>query len=106
MTKKFIVITLLFKFLLSANFAYSQNNAEYPTMRNILYRGYINCGLDITNSAFASSPDGGKTWQGFDVDICQALSIAVFGFTNRIRIIPVQIVRLIIFRIVYCFVNV
>ena len=100
---KFLIgIKALLFFLLISESAYSQNVmgypmattvvenvSEYPTVRAIKHRGYINCGVDISSSAFIASQDSGKTWSGFDADICQALSIGFLGIANRFKVIPV-----------------
>ncbi|MGD9637725.1 MAG: transporter substrate-binding domain-containing protein [Alphaproteobacteria bacterium] len=82
-------ISLLLFFLLAAMPAYAQSVSEYSTMNGIRYRGYINCGTDLTTNAFAETLDNGASWTGFDADICKALSLAVFGFPDRFRMVSV-----------------
>lgn len=48
-----------------------------PTIRAIRQRGFLNCGINSRNG-FANFDAPSKKWSGFDVDLCRAISAAIF----------------------------
>lgn len=49
-------------------------------------RGYLICGVSEPRIGFADIDDQGD-WQGFDVDMCKAISAAIFGDSNKVEFI-------------------
>ena len=56
------------------------------TLRTIRGRGAVKCGISQA-AGFATPNDAGQ-WQGFDVDFCKALAVAVFGDTSKVEFVP------------------
>ncbi len=77
-TIKFLIIILCF-----LSFSVSYGN----TLGTVKKRGYIACGVNTGLPGFSSSDSKGK-WKGLDVDICRAVSAAVFGKPNQLKFIP------------------
>ena len=47
-------------------------------------RGYLRCGISEPFIGFASIDDEGN-WNGFDVDLCRAISAAIFSDPNKVE---------------------
>jgi general L-amino acid transport system substrate-binding protein len=58
-----------------------------PTLDKVKSAGIISCGVPTGIAGFAS-PDSQGHWAGFDVDICKALSAAIFGAVDKVRYVP------------------
>ena len=56
------------------------------TLRTIRSRGAVKCG--ISQAAGFATPNDAGHWQGFDVDFCKALAVAVFGDTSKVEFVP------------------
>ena len=57
---------------------------QSPTVQAIKERGFLNCGIS-TRKGFAEFDRTTKVWSGFDVDLCRALSAALFdGVDTRV----------------------
>lgn len=57
------------------------------TLDEIKSRGVVNCGVTTGLSGFSSINSQGQ-WVGFDVDICRAIAVAVFGDKEKVKFIP------------------
>ena len=57
------------------------------TLQDVKDRGYLLCGVSENFIGFASPNDKGE-WEGFDVDFCRAVAVAVFGDLNKVKFIP------------------
>ena len=59
------------------------------TFDRVIKRGYIICGTNDEFPGFSEevydNEDGTVVWKGFDVDICRAVAVAVFGDTDAIQ---------------------
>ena len=55
-----------------------------PTLDAVKKKGFVQCGLTDGVSGF-SSVDSKGTWSGMDVDICRAVSAAVFGDSQKFK---------------------
>jgi general L-amino acid transport system substrate-binding protein len=55
-----------------------------PRLMRIRQRGALVCGIAPGVSGFAQVDEQGRHW-GFDVDICRALSAAIFGTPDKVR---------------------
>ena len=57
------------------------------TLDKVKQAGQIKCGVPTGIAGFAS-PDSQGRWAGFDVDICRALSAAIFGAADKVDYVP------------------
>lgn len=78
---KTLNITLLI--LIFINFSQIKAN----TLDEVKNRGYLNCGVAENFIGFASPNDSGE-WIGFDVDLCRAVAVAIFGDSKKVKFIP------------------
>ena len=58
--------------------------ANASTLDDVKNRGYLICGVSEDILGFASPNDKG-IWIGFNVDLCRAVSAAVFGDSNKVE---------------------
>ena len=61
---------------------------EDAGLRYIQTRGMVRCGTDLQTKAFAYKDEDGF-WHGFDVDICKAISYAVFNRADRFQMVNI-----------------
>ena len=52
------------------------------TLRAVRARGTVRCG--ITQGTGFATPDDAGRWQGFDVDFCRALAVALFDDPDKV----------------------
>ena len=50
-------------------------------------RGQLVCGINTGVAGFAQQDDKGK-WMGLDVDVCRAVSAAIFGDSEKVKYVP------------------
>ena len=81
--KKIKICSLIFL----AQFFCIFNEVNANTLDEIKERGFINCGVSEEFIGFAAPNDSGN-WSGFDVDLCKALSVAIFNDANKVNFIP------------------
>lgn len=60
-----------------------------PTLDQIRARGTLVCGIHTGVAGFAL-PDSRGTWQGFDVDLCRGLAVAIFNDVTKVRFVPMS----------------
>ena len=60
-----------------------------PTIDAIRARGVLNCGINTGVAGFAL-PDSRGVWQGFDIDLCRGLAVAIFNDISKVRFIPLS----------------
>jgi general L-amino acid transport system substrate-binding protein len=58
-----------------------------PTLDKVKQAGTISCGVPTGIAGFGA-PDSQGHWSGFDVDICRALSAAIFGVADKVKYVP------------------
>ena len=58
-----------------------------PTLDKIKQAGQFNCGVQTGLAGFAQ-PDNAGVYSGFNVDICKALSAAIFGDPGKVKYVP------------------
>jgi general L-amino acid transport system substrate-binding protein len=58
-----------------------------PTLDKVKQNGQISCGVPTGIAGFAA-PDSQGRWAGFDVDVCRALSAAIFGVADKVKYVP------------------
>ena len=92
--KVFIALIWTFWLFASGSVADGQNvSPEYiptysSTYDRVIKRGYVICGTNDEFPGFSQehwSNEDGKVWKGFDVDICRAVAIAMFGSAENIE---------------------
>jgi general L-amino acid transport system substrate-binding protein len=66
--------------------------AQQSTLDVVRSRGHVQCGVNTGLAGF-SAPDAKGVWRGIDVDVCRAVSAAVFGDPNRVRYTPLTAVQ-------------
>lgn len=57
------------------------------TLDAIRARGTLVCGVNTGLAGFAA-PNSQGVWQGFDVDYCRAVALALWNDANRVRYVP------------------
>jgi general L-amino acid transport system substrate-binding protein len=66
------------------------NGAEAgPVLDAVKSRGQLLCGVSAGGPGFMQSDQQGK-WKGFSVDICRAVSAAIFGDASKVKYIPLE----------------
>jgi general L-amino acid transport system substrate-binding protein len=58
-----------------------------PTLDKVKQAGQISCGVNTGQAGFAA-PDSQGRWAGFNIDICKALSAAIFGAVDKVKYVP------------------
>ena len=74
--------------LLALLFAGGQS-AQAQTLKAVMERGTLNCGVGQGLLGF-SSMDDKNVWSGFDVDICRAVAAAIFGDPAKVTFTPLD----------------
>lgn len=57
------------------------------TLEQVKARGSLSCGTNTGLAGFALPDDKGN-WTGIDVDVCRAISAAIFNDPNKIKFVP------------------
>ena len=63
--------------------------AVSPTLQQIKSKGFVQCGVSQGLPGF-SMPDEQGNWSGLDVDMCRALSAAIFGDADKVKYTPLS----------------
>lgn len=63
--------------------------AGAATLDDVRARGTLNCGVNPGLTGFAA-PNAEGVWEGFDVDLCRAISAAVFGTPDSVNYVPLS----------------
>ena len=66
--------------------AATMKSASGATLRTVRSRGSVRCGISQA-AGFATPNDAGQ-WQGFDVDFCHALAVAIFDDPAKVEFVP------------------
>jgi general L-amino acid transport system substrate-binding protein len=61
--------------------------ASAATFDSVKERGFVNCGVGENFAGFFA-PDSAGKWSGLDVDVCRALSAAIFGSAEKVKYLP------------------
>ena len=76
------------KILASAIVAgFATGSAYAGTLDDVKEKGYLDCGVSTGLIGFAAPNDKGE-WAGFDVDMCRAVAVAVFGDPTKVKFTP------------------
>lgn len=62
---------------------------QTSTLEAVKAKGFIQCGVSQGLPGFSNSDDGGN-WTGIDVDLCRAVSAAVFGDSSKVKFTPLS----------------
>ena len=81
-------LKLLFLIFLSC-FFYHNAFAVDAGFRFIKTRGEVVCGTDLSSKNYAYKDENGF-WHGIDADLCRVFSAAVFGRTDRFKLVDVK----------------
>ena len=57
------------------------------TLDTVKEQGFFNCGVSQGVPGF-SNPDSDGNWSGIDVDVCRAVSAAIFGNPDMVKYVP------------------
>ena len=71
--------------IIALSFAWMSVHAG--TLEQVQSRGEINCIVNTGNAGFAAPDENGR-WEGFEIDLCRAVSAAVLGDAEKIKFIP------------------
>lgn len=63
--------------------------ASANTLEKVKKKGFIQCGVSQGLAGF-SNPDAKNNWTGIDVDVCRAVSAAVFGDATKVKYTPLS----------------
>jgi general L-amino acid transport system substrate-binding protein len=63
--------------------------ASAQTLNAVKSRGVLNCGANGTLAGFGL-PDAQGNWTGLDVDLCRAISAAIFGDATKVKFVPLS----------------
>src|SRR5438067_10688018 len=72
---------------LAIGFGIAASAQAGPTLDKVKQAGSISCGVQTGVAGFAQ-PDSQGKYTGFDVDICRALSAAIFGEPDKVKYVP------------------
>jgi general L-amino acid transport system substrate-binding protein len=62
-------------------------NAAASTLDDVKAKGYLDCGISTGVLGFGAPDDKGE-WVGFDVDVCRAVAVAIFGDKTKVKFTP------------------
>jgi general L-amino acid transport system substrate-binding protein len=74
-------------FLAAATAAIFTGNAYAGTLDDVKAKGHLDCGINTGLIGFAAPDDKGE-WTGFDVDMCRAVAVAIFGDKSKVKFTP------------------
>lgn len=63
------------------------SGAYAGTLEDVKKKGYLDCGINTGLIGFAAPDDKGE-WTGFDIDMCRAVAVAVFGDATKVKFTP------------------
>ncbi len=76
-------------FPLMAAMAFTVGSASAGTLDDVKARGQLNCGVSEGVPGF-SIPDASGRWIGLDVDMCRAISAAIFNDDDKIKFVSLS----------------
>lgn len=66
---------------------FAVSGAVAGTLDDVKKKGYLDCGVSTGLIGFAAPDDKGE-WAGFDIDMCRAVAVAVFGDETKVKFTP------------------
>ena len=82
-------ISNVFKLFVSLLMLSVGTSAIADTLSDTKERGHVRCGVSQGLPGF-SNPDADGNWVGIDVDVCRAVSAAIFGDADKVEYFPVS----------------
>ena len=82
-------ISNVFKIISSLLVLSFGSSAIADTLSDTKERGHVRCGVSQGLPGF-SNPDADGNWTGIDVDVCRAVSAAIFGDADKVEYFPVS----------------
>lgn len=73
----------------AAALAFVGTAAQAQTLDAVKSRGQVLCGVSQGLPGF-SDPDAKGNWSGLDVDVCRAVSAAIFGKDDKVKYVPLS----------------
>jgi general L-amino acid transport system substrate-binding protein len=67
----------------------SSGAASAQTLKTVMDRGMLSCGVSQGLAGF-SSPDDKGNWTGLDVDVCRAIAAAIFNDPTKVKFVPLS----------------
>lgn len=83
-TAKLLIAALLLGALTTSVAVASEQTSRLDDVRK---HGQVRCGVNPDLPGFSYQVDG--DWQGFDVDMCRAVAVSVFGDASKVEFVPV-----------------
>lgn len=80
-------VSLVLTLAVAAGFTVQAASAQ--TLKAIKDRGMLSCGVTQGLAGF-SLPDDKGNWTGLDVDICRAISAAIFNDPSKVKFVPLS----------------
>ena len=80
-------VSLVLTLAVAAGFSVQAASAQ--TLKTIKDRGLLSCGVTQGIAGF-SLPDDKGNWTGLDVDVCRAISAAVFNDPSKVKFVPLS----------------
>ena len=74
---------------LASGQALAQKAEPGPTLRAVMNKGFVQCGVSQGLPGF-SNPDARGNWTGLDVDVCRAIAAAVLNDPNKVKYTPLN----------------
>ncbi len=88
MRKRFLFLSVLAIVLLSLSVAALAQETELgPVTQAIIDRGELICGVNANLPGFGVVNEAGE-FQGFDIDMCRAIAVAVLGDASAVSFVP------------------
>jgi general L-amino acid transport system substrate-binding protein len=72
---------------LAAALGLASFTAQAGTLDDVKAKGFVQCGVTTGLAGFAAPDDKGR-WEGFDVDFCRAMAVAIFGNQDAVKFTP------------------
>lgn len=76
-------------FTIAAAFLCTSVAASAQTMKKVIDRGALICGVSQGLPGF-SNPDDKGNWTGFDVDVCRAIAAVIFNDASKVKYTPLS----------------
>jgi general L-amino acid transport system substrate-binding protein len=80
-------VSAVFVAVFAAAFGFAAPVQAGPTLEKVKQAGGLTCGVPTGIPGFAQPDNQGK-YAGFDVDICRAISAALFGEPDKVKYVP------------------
>ncbi len=76
-------------FMLTSALLLAVSQANAGTLNDVKAKGFVQCGVSQGLPGFSNFDNKGN-WSGVDVDVCRAVSSAIFGDANHVKYTPLS----------------